>query len=330
MGELANRRIQTGDRIKELKKRLAGTETILAEKACVYATGSFGRNEASERSDLDAFIVGKVVDGKKAKSERALSRLDEICVKADLIEVTRDLGIPDFDGDGQYLEHFAVTDLTETLGKPQDDATNTFTARLLLLLESRVLLGESVYKELTADIVAAYWKDYGDHKKEFVPAFLANDILRLWRTFCVNYEARTDPSEKAKRKSKNFTLKYSRMLTCFSALLYLLAIYNRNRTVHPDDAVSMIGLSPTQRLEWLLEQDDCKPAHDWLRGLLEQYESFLSLTNVPKAQLISAFNEQEQSKRYFAEANKFGDSMYNTLMHLRGEDDNRLFRLLLV
>ena len=45
-------------------------------------------------------------------------------------------------------------------------------------------------------------------KDEFMPAFLANDILRLWRTFCVNYEARTqtEPAEKkAKRKPHTST-----------------------------------------------------------------------------------------------------------------------------
>jgi hypothetical protein len=55
-----------------------------------------------------------------------------------------------------------------------------------------------------------------------VPAFLANDILRIWRTFCVNYEARTEtePAEKkAKRKLKNYKLEHSRLLTCYSALL---------------------------------------------------------------------------------------------------------------
>src|SRR6202023_3331392 len=130
--------------------------------------------------------------------------------------------------------------------------TNTFTARLLLLLESCALIGKPVYREVTNDVIAAYWRDYEDHKSDFMPAFLANDILRLWRTFCVNYEARTDrvpEAKKAKGKLKSYKLKQSRLITCYSAILYLLAIFRKNGTVSPQDALEMIDFTPTQRLE---------------------------------------------------------------------------------
>jgi predicted nucleotidyltransferase len=172
---------------------LKKADRIARGKACVYATGSFGRGEASKHSDLDLFILGRG-DGKPGldgKEGSALSRLDEILVKAELIEVTRQLKIPEFSGDGRWLVHYSLYDFTHTLGTPEDDVTNTFTARLLLLLESCPLVEDAVYKEVTNDVIAAYWRDYEDHKSAFMPAFLANDILRLWRTFCVNYEART-------------------------------------------------------------------------------------------------------------------------------------------
>jgi hypothetical protein len=127
-----------------------------------------------------------------AEKEAFSGVLTKSASRRDLIEMTRELRIPEFSGDGRYLVHYSVDDFTETLGTPEDDVTNTFTARLLLLLESRVLLEESVYRDVTEEVIAAYWRDYEDHKTDFMPAFLANDILRLWRTFCVNYEARTE------------------------------------------------------------------------------------------------------------------------------------------
>ena len=63
MGELANRRSETAVRISKLRDRLKVVEALAEGKACVYATGSFGRSEASRYSDLDLFIVGKR-DGK--------------------------------------------------------------------------------------------------------------------------------------------------------------------------------------------------------------------------------------------------------------------------
>ena len=225
---LSERRTRTSERIDALRTELADAESLCRDRACVYATGSYGRGEATPHSDLDLFIVGRVLEDEKTGKKALLRPLDEILVKADLISATRKLKIRDFDGDGAYLVHYTVDELVKTLGKAEDDANNTFTARLLLLLESRPLLESSVYRDVTEDVVTAYWADYEDHKDDFTPGFLANDILRLWRTFCVNYEANTsrEPAEKkAKRKLKNYKLKHSRLLTCYSALLYILGLF---------------------------------------------------------------------------------------------------------
>jgi predicted nucleotidyltransferase len=57
--------------VQALRERLKSSEQIVKSKACVYATGSFGRGEASMHSDLDLFI------GKRC-SDRILRRLDLI------------------------------------------------------------------------------------------------------------------------------------------------------------------------------------------------------------------------------------------------------------
>ena len=49
---LETRRSDAKSRFERLQKRLTAAEDIAAEKACVYATGSYGRGEASEYSDL--------------------------------------------------------------------------------------------------------------------------------------------------------------------------------------------------------------------------------------------------------------------------------------
>ena len=253
MGEtLRRRRRETDETIGKLQGELSKAKGIVASKACVYMSGSYGRGEASQHSDLDLFIAG-MNDGDGS----ALRPLDEILLKAELISATRKLGIVDFTGEGEYLKHHSVAELVETMGTPEDDVSNTFTARLLLLLESRPLMESDVYRNVIESVIGSYWRDYPTHKDEFVPAFLANDILRLWRTFCVNYEARTSndpPVKKAKRKLKNYKLKHSRLLTCYSGLLYLLAVYSRRKTVSPTDVVDMSRLTPAERLEWLLAE----------------------------------------------------------------------------
>jgi predicted nucleotidyltransferase len=323
---LEERRRETKLRTDKLIALLADAEALCNGKACVYSTGSFARGEAHEWSDLDLFIVGT-----STQHKRDLRRLDEIRIKADLIEATQKEGIPEFSGDGRYLDHYTVHELTSTLGKPEDDVTNTFTARLLLLLESRPLLEPIVYRKITEDVVSAYWIDYIDHKSDFTPAFLANDILRLWRTFCVNYEARTlrvPDIEKAKRKLKNYKLKYSRQLTCYSALLYLLALHTQKGTVSPEDAAQMITLSPTERLEWLLGENGLSSAHTGVRKLISSYETFLQNTAQPESVLIEIFLDRTISKQYFAAAASFGDQMFEVIEAIGQRQ--RLHRLLVV
>lgn len=329
MGELADRRASTANRLSALIAALKAAESFARGKACVYATGSFGRGEASSYSDLDLFIVGKNrTDGQQGS---VLRPLDEVCLKAELIGVTRRLAFPDFTDDGRYLTQYSVADFTKTLGTPEDDVMNTFTARLLLLLESRPLLEPAVYDEVVEEVIAAYWRDYADHSSNFMPAFLANDILRLWRTFCVNYEARTArvPDEKkAKGKLKNYKLKHSRMLTCYSAVLLLLAMFRLNHTVTPSEGLTMVRLTPTERLEWLCDRPEFGEAHENTRKLLGQYERFLRTTNQDEKELVSQFMDKDLSQRYMGEAYEFGDTLFEVLTSIGS--GNRFHRLLVV
>ncbi len=113
----------------------------------------------------------------------------------------------------RFSEVHPLSDYLNGLGKPSDEANNTFTGRLLLLLESKAIFGESSYQYIRRECVRDIGRIYNDHSQNFLPAFLVNDILRFWRTLCVNYEAglTTNP---AKRRAKNYKLKYSRLLTC--------------------------------------------------------------------------------------------------------------------
>jgi predicted nucleotidyltransferase len=327
MGELLERRRkETTERISELRLKLKEAEELCSNAACVYMTGSFARGEAHRHSDLDLFIVGKIADEK-----RTLGGLDEILIKADLVRTTRKLAIPDFSGEGEYLTHYTVEELVGTLGKPEDDVNNTFTARLLLLLESKPLLGAPTYGEIIPKVVEAYCRDHADHASAFVPGFLANDILRMWRTFCVNYEARTQnapPEKKAKRKLKNYKLKHSRLLTCYSALLYLLVLYLRNNTVSPEDIVGMIALTPTERLEWLSRQAEASNAHAKIGDLLKLYEEFLARTDASEDELVKRFMEPETSRQYSESQYLFGDLLFEVLQDVG--KNNRFHRLLVV
>ena len=171
MNEIERRAQYSDNKIKEISLQLDDINIILGNKTCIYLTGSFGRGDASEDSDLDLFIL--------CENEDSLNKLDEICLKAELINLTRRLKFPDFSGQGKYLKNHSCEKLIGTLGKPDDDKENTLTARLLLLLESKPLVGDEVYEKIIKEIIKKYWHDYQGHEEKFEPAFLTNDILRF-------------------------------------------------------------------------------------------------------------------------------------------------------
>lgn len=313
MKYIEKRRASTSERIIELQKYLKNAESLVSDSACVYATGSFGRLEAGEQSDLDVFIVSKTAKidrGGKELIVNQLSNLDTILVKAELIKAIDQLKMPRFDSDGRYLANHSINDLKTHLGTPQDDYRNTLTGRLLLFLESRPLIGAPVYDEIIEDVIATYWRDYGDHSENFIPAFLTNDILRLWRTFCVNYESGRR-SEKNDDKIKNHKLKHSRMLTCYSALLFLMAVFKMDNTVSPQRAKEMTKLTPTERLEWLLANSDFRDVHQQTSEILNRYAIFLERMDKPKQELKDSFNKN--SKQWIEESYVVGDKIFEIL-----------------
>lgn len=331
---LGKRRASTQARLQELTDELERTgakEIAEKEGACIYATGSGGRGEMSTRSDLDVFIV------KHDAASGPLRNLEEIRLKARLIEASRKLRFDDFSGDGKYVRSYDVrSDLIEKLGTSRDDYENVFTARLLLLLESKPILNPALYDQAIGALVLNYWRDYEQNSAHFLPVFLMNDILRFWKTLCLNYEERTgskvSPEEdlakaRGKRRLHNYKLKYSRMLTCYSAIIYLMATLKRdNGTVDPEVALDMVKESPTRRLELVAEIEPRAIEH--VESILSNYAQFLEVCDDEKSVLELKFSESNFKNSRFDEAKDFGRSISN-LLNVLGEGSD-LIRYLLV
>jgi len=93
MGKVIDGRRQfSSERFEQLQTSLGRANEICANNACVYATGSFGRREASKHSDLDLFIVS-FSDEKGGVVRSHLSKLNEILLKAELIRASSVLSL---------------------------------------------------------------------------------------------------------------------------------------------------------------------------------------------------------------------------------------------
>jgi hypothetical protein len=186
-------------------------------------------------------------------------------------------------------------------------------------------------------VIERYWREFPDFYDRFMPAYLANDILRFWRTLCLNYEAastselpRTEKTkvDRAKRKIKNYKLKHSRMLTCYSAVLYLLFVYDRNKTVRPEDAQMMVTLTPTQRVEFVEDVLAGSEFAPLVHQFLDKYERFLEVTSASEKDIVELFSNDAEAHKLIDEQSDFGDLAYRILYSIGHE--NRLYRRLLI
>ena len=274
---------------------------------CIYVTGSFGRLEASEHSDLDLFFINGSVPGRVQ-----MSRIDKTLMDAALISECRKLKFPEFSGDGEYLEVHCLEDMRKNLGGRRDDYANLFTARLLLLLESLPIHNDSLYVGVLNQITASYFRDYQDHKEDFRPTFLVNDILRFWKTLCLNYEhsrnsLSEDATETRKSHLRNLKLKFSRMLTCFSLVIPLAA---PRASIGPQECVDLMQERPLERLRQIASQS--QNVELW-EILADDYSWFLNATGQPREDVLEWIGSNVNRQEALNRAGHFGDAMYDLL-----------------
>jgi hypothetical protein len=289
-------------RLAELRRAIEALEGFRSLSGiCVYTTGSYGRLEASPQSDLDLFFIAQ-------SAQEPPSRIGKILLDADLIRVTRQLGLPDFSGDGEYLVIHSLGEMERYLGAPEDDYKNFFTARLLLLLESRPIANEAIYDAVVDHIIQWYFRDYEDHSAEFMPVFLTNDIIRFWKTLCLNYESRRNAlpahePRRAKHRLKNLKLKFSRMTTCLSTLIAVSA----QPSLSPAELAHIVKISPWERLAGVVERNGNQSILD---ELMDHYDWFLGFVGREEAAVLAELSEPHARENAFKIADAFGAKMY--------------------
>ena len=228
---------------KELRREL--DKVLCADSAdTVLICGSYARREAAGPSDVDYFLV----------SDKEGKHKDDLIEKISVI-VSR-LGHKAPSQGGSFANVGTPQSIVQNIGGTKDSNEN-LTRRMLLLLEGDWLFNKEGFCQLRREILDKYLGgDIPDHQ---VALFLLNDIIRYWRTICVDYEYKTTEEDKP-WAIRNVKLVFSRKLIYASGLfsVALTADMSKNKKVERleelfdqrplDRIVHICGKAPTARM----------------------------------------------------------------------------------
>ena len=215
---------------------LASSLTTEGNIETIAVAGSYARLEASDSSDLDVLVVLKSHDNQQDIHDKVLTFVESI-------------GFSRPNPKGVFSQPITVDKLMSLAGDTHE-TYGDLSRRILLLLESRPVYNATKYNSLMETLISNYAADVSNQKgrktKNFV--FLLNDIIRYFRTICVNYQFTKEGTEWGKWPIRNVKLRHSRVLMYFSLVASLGALSNYFSEDKVEALSTLIQLEPLRRL----------------------------------------------------------------------------------
>ena len=243
--------------LQQIKEQITPTLKKYDDEYTLVFAGSLGRKEASEASDLDPFLL-------------AAEPQVEICNKIlhELENIANSLGL-DLGSPGLFSDCCSTRDLLSIGGNAETNYL--FTRRMLTFIECvGISLKNNLFALTKEQILDKYLKELqpGEDKR---PIFLINDLIRYYRTICVDFEYKK--TEEGKPWAVKLTkLRHSRKLIYFSTLLPLLESMHIKNEQRIDWLRNQFYLyTPLERIIMLIEKHGDEK--DW--EILTYYNKFL-------------------------------------------------------
>ena len=235
--------------IKRIKEHLATTKLPEGVRTLAVA-GSLGRMEASESSDCDLVVV---LDDALLKEEYPDQSMEDAAKKVaqGLYDQVWDALVPlkleRPKPTGTFSTPTSESQLSgkKNLGNSRE-GMGLMAKRQLLLLETQPVYRSDQYDKLVRAVLDCYAEKYvaPDSRKEW--GFLINDLVRYFRSICVNYQWDFN-NEHGKWPLRNVKLRHSR-LVMYGGLLFLLGECSKERTDKYGWLLSRLKLTPLERI----------------------------------------------------------------------------------
>lgn len=280
--------------LTEINRRL--TEAFPNENSfCITTAGSYGRMEASPESDLDFVIF---------LNENAT--IKDLEIRTAVRKIAKELDIPLPNEQGVFSQPIAKRDLIDNIGGADDNLTK-LAQRMLLLMETKPLFNEDLYKEIVDEILKKYLEYViNDPNKEAL--FLMNDLMRYFRSIAVNYQYNFW-KDNQKWTLRNVKLRHSRILM-YSGLLLIILNASKERKDKFEYIKEHIFFTPIEKIACVyIDNKD----YNFTR-LIGAYDIFLAKLNDKKIRKELQVDYQDRyNNPYYAELKVTSDAFSSEL-----------------
>ena len=248
---------------------------------CLVANGSLARRELTESSDFDAFLIAD-----SSMSESQLKSEEELWSSA-----KEGSGLSDPGSSGTFVSNSIINidEMIRNIGGTDDD-NNKFTQRMLVILESTSIGKDALYHNMIEKILERYISDRITNHQ--LGLFLLNDIIRYYRTICIDFEFKTIEQSKP-WGLRNIKLVYSRKLIYFAGIVMCAELAQQSWQEKRRICKMMIGMTPIERLLYIFGSE--------IHKSLVIYDRFLVKISDPdvRAELNDVSSEGRMNSEVF-------------------------------
>lgn len=297
---LREARAKTREGLKD--RRIALDNLDHDDDVAVVLLGSWGRAEVTSGSDDDFMLLvrGTGRDAVRPSIEDVKTVLDR---------APGDQGI--------FGEPVASEQLIGRIGL-EEDTNNNLSRRMLLLLESVHATREDIHEAVTSQLVHRYLDE--SVKDDRVPRFLLNDVVRYWRTMCVDFagKEREGPEKWGIRNAK---LRTARKVLFAGGLLPVFECSKLRRDEMANFLQGQLRMPPTDRIAYaFLTHNAADPGG----RALGAYDDWLGLLNDDgwREELQSVTRATSKESPAFQEAARLGKELERGLLALLFETDS--------
>ena len=274
----------------------------------IGVNGSYARREVTTGSDIDFFFLATKTD-----ASSLIERQDGFreTLKTDL-----NMKLPA--KKGVFGKPLGVKKILKIGGRK--DNNETLTRRMLLVLEGEWVFNESAFHDVRNRLLKKYLHDKPG--KDKICMFLLNDIIRYWRTICIDLEHKVYADNKA-REIRLIKLRFSRMLLYASGVLAIGQGHRLSYEEKIESLRALFGTYPIGRIQAVVGEK--------ATPVLDLYAEFLEALDTPQSR-DSLENEGREGQAFVDMSNRAGQFRDSLHCLLQGHfaSDNPTIRALLL